>query len=297
MPRLSISKRSRLIAIFYQYNLERADKKYDKLVSLAKEEEIFISKQHATKIMIKWLKTKSVSDSNRINGCTKVTNHQLNLLNNAVYHNRDLTAKKLKFIFNLNVSVRSVQRYLNIMGWVKIRTKYCQAVSLKNRKERICFANMAKSFKDEFDNSIFIDESTVQATRNAHRMWHKPYGNETRLGLQETYSHLMSVHVIGGISRKGATELLIFNGKVDIIYELEVKFYFKFKFSLLKVVWTDLHLFICLIDFLSHLKMLNILTAIGYIWTTQLLISVVIPKRFLIKTISIILEPRLSRRT
>ena len=119
MPRLSISKRSRLIAIFYQYNLERADKKYDRLVSLAKEEEIFISKQHAIKIMIKWFKTKSFSDSNRINGCTKVTNHQLNLLNNAVYHNRDLTAKKLKFMFNLNVSVRSVQRYLNIINFNK----------------------------------------------------------------------------------------------------------------------------------------------------------------------------------
>jgi hypothetical protein len=76
--------------------------------------------------MKKWFQYKSISDSSRINGCTKVTNHELNLLNRAVYH---------KNMFNLNVSVRSIQRYLNIMGWEKIRTKYCQAVSLKNRRQ------------------------------------------------------------------------------------------------------------------------------------------------------------------
>ena len=127
--------------------------------------------------MVKWFNTKSFSNFSRINGCTKITNNQLNLLNRAVYHNRDLTAKKLKFMFNLDVSVRSVQRYINIMGWVKIKTKYCQAISLKNKKERIVFSKMFKNLKDTFHNSIFVDESTVQATRNAHKMWHKLYAN------------------------------------------------------------------------------------------------------------------------
>ena len=54
------------------------------------------------------------------------------------------------------------------MGWVKIKTKYCQAVSLKNKKERIVFATMAKNLKDTFHNSIFIDESTVQAIKNSY---------------------------------------------------------------------------------------------------------------------------------
>ena len=112
MPPLSIGKRSRLIDIIYQYDLETSGKKYDRLVELASEEEIFISKQHAMNIMMKWFQSKSISDSSRINGCTKVTNHELNLLNRAVYHNRDLTARKLKHIFNLNVSVRSIQRYI-----------------------------------------------------------------------------------------------------------------------------------------------------------------------------------------
>ena len=44
MPRLSIAKRSRLIAIYYQSDLEITKKKNDRLVELALEEEIFISK-------------------------------------------------------------------------------------------------------------------------------------------------------------------------------------------------------------------------------------------------------------
>ena len=119
-------------------------------------------------------------------------------------------------MFNLDVSVRSIQRYLNIMGQEKIRTKYCQAVSFKNRRERFALATMARHFKDPFDNSIFIDESTIQCTKNAYKMWNKPFVNETRLGLQEKYAHLASVHVIGGISRRGPTELIIFKGLNDV---------------------------------------------------------------------------------
>ncbi len=36
MPRLSITKRSRLIAMYYQYDLENSEKKYEGLVELAK---------------------------------------------------------------------------------------------------------------------------------------------------------------------------------------------------------------------------------------------------------------------
>ena len=68
MPRLSIAKRSRLIAIYYQSDLEITKKIYDRLVELAFGKEIFISKQHATKTIKKWLKTKRINDSSRING-------------------------------------------------------------------------------------------------------------------------------------------------------------------------------------------------------------------------------------
>ena len=49
--------------IFYHFDFETSGKKYDGLVELASEEEIFISTQQAMKIMKKWFQYKSISDS------------------------------------------------------------------------------------------------------------------------------------------------------------------------------------------------------------------------------------------
>ncbi len=111
------------------------------------------------------------------------------------------------------MSHRSIRRYLNALGWKNIRSKYCQVVSKKNRLERIAFANVALAFNDKFLNSILIDESTVQSTKNAHKIWNKKFPDETRLGLIEKFSLPESVHVIVGISRRGPTPLIIFKSK------------------------------------------------------------------------------------
>jgi hypothetical protein len=45
-------------------------------------------------------------------------------------------------------------------------------------------------------NSIFIDESTVQATKNAHKIRNKKFSAETRIGSIEKYSQPQSLHDI-----------------------------------------------------------------------------------------------------
>ncbi len=114
---------------------------------------------------------------------------------------------------NLAVSTRTIQKYLNRLGWRKIGTKYCQFVSYKNRIERIIYAELCLTSEHTFPCSVFIDESLILANKNANRRWHKPgTDGETRLGLVGRYSHLYSVHLIGGISRLGKTELVFFQG-------------------------------------------------------------------------------------
>jgi hypothetical protein len=43
---------------------------------------------------------------------------------------------------HLEMSHRSFRRYLNALGWKKIRNKYCQVVSKKNHLERNAYANV-----------------------------------------------------------------------------------------------------------------------------------------------------------
>ena len=134
-------------------------------------------------------------------------------IDNAVNEDNGLSARYLKHAFNLRASTRIVQKYLRFLGWRKIRTKYCQIVSRKNRMERLIFAQLCIQHNETFDHSIFIDESKVQIQKNANTRWYRPrYGECELIG---RYKHESKINVIGGISRKGPTKLVLFDGTLN----------------------------------------------------------------------------------
>ena len=85
----------------------------------------------------------------------------------------------------------------------------------KKSNRKIFFAKACLDFQDNFDHSIFIDESTVQLNKNASKIWYRVISGETRLGLIGRNKHAPSLHIIGGISRKGRTQLVIFEGMLN----------------------------------------------------------------------------------
>lgn len=93
--------------------------------------------------------------------------------------------------------------------------RFCQYVTIKNRIERVIFARLCLLQNMQFFNTIHLDESLVQATKNGNRMWFQRFPFETRLGLIGRYPHIFSVQIIGGISRRGRTNLLIYSGRLD----------------------------------------------------------------------------------
>ena len=54
---------------------------------------------------------------------TKITCNQLNKIDKLVLQNRELTRLQIRNQLRLNVSQRSVSRYLNILGWRKIKSR------------------------------------------------------------------------------------------------------------------------------------------------------------------------------
>ena len=62
----------------------------------------------------------------------------------------------LKSKCKINAASRTVQKYMNLLGWRKIKKKTCAFVSIKNRIERLIFARFARTMNDEFNESIFI---------------------------------------------------------------------------------------------------------------------------------------------
>ena len=72
---------------------------------------------------------------------------------------------------------------------------------------------------DTFDDAIFSDETTVQLDTHCRCCYRK---EGEKLRLKPHPKHPVKVHVWAGISKKGATSVCIFEGKMDAILYCEI---------------------------------------------------------------------------
>lgn len=218
MPRLSYENRLKVVTLYENHNLHFQRGRFERLAIIAESLGITATPLTMRRIITQWFKTNSVADYNpRSRGIkhTKITNKELSALDRLIMRKRGLSAKIAKEKLKLRPSARTVQKYLNALGWRKIRTKYCQYVSLQNRYERVAFAKICLIKGEKFNISIHQDESTIRADKYANRQWFRPSNSETRIGLVGKYKHVLSVHVIGAISRLGASDLVMFDGRLN----------------------------------------------------------------------------------
>ena len=101
-----------------------------------------------------------------------------------------------------------------MLGWRKINTKFCQAVSYKNRIERLLFCRLCKVSREDFSNFIYEDETTIELRWNSRKKWHLKFSDENQKGHVERYSHNFKIHLLAGISKAGATRAFLFSGKL-----------------------------------------------------------------------------------
>ena len=97
--------------------------KYELLSHLAAKEQVYISARRSRDIIAKWEATCSVDDIVNVDKGslnTKVTERQLLRIEKEVFKRRDSTGPKLKAKLGLQVSVRSIQRYIKALGWKKV---------------------------------------------------------------------------------------------------------------------------------------------------------------------------------
>ena len=68
--------------------------------------------------------------------------------------------------------------------------------------------------KEQFDDVIFTDECTVQLDHHGRLCFRKE--KEPR-ALKQRPKHPAKIHVWGGISKRGATKIIMFNGIMNAI--------------------------------------------------------------------------------
>ena len=84
----------------------------------------------------------------------------------------------------------------------------CHVLKL-NRKKRLVWCKEQLRANEEFDDIIFTDESTVQLEQHSRLCFRKQHMPRN---LKQRPKHPLKVHIWGGISKRGATNVVIFTG-------------------------------------------------------------------------------------
>ena len=98
------------------------------------------------------------------------------------------------------------------MGWSAHATRYCQLIRVRNKLKRVQFCQMLLANGDNFDNVVFTDEAMIQLKPAHRKSYHKK--GEPRV-FRPKPKHPVKVFVWGGISKQGATNVVIFLGIMD----------------------------------------------------------------------------------
>jgi hypothetical protein len=215
MGHLALIERLRVIKIYNM--LEVGCKyKYQVISRIAKSNYgIDISARGVRSLVDKWLKSKRLADQSRDNrDKILISNAGMLAINKALLKKPCLTAGKLKKDLRLVATTRTISKAINLMGWRKVQTKYCQIVRPVNRLKRFIFACLVKRFGENFDDAIVIDECTVELRIFNPTNWRKDGQPLLRAsgGKLGKPKHNVKVHLFGGISRRGLLPLITFGG-------------------------------------------------------------------------------------
>lgn len=115
--------------------------------------------------------------------------------------------------FGVDLSSAAIRRHLRVsLEWTVVRTRYGPMISTVNKQKRMEFAKMCLDNRDNFENVIWTDESSVQLNRHCQTM-------RVKIGRERNFKpaakHALKVHVWAWISRRGATHICVFDQTMD----------------------------------------------------------------------------------
>ena len=108
------------------------------------------------------------------------------------------------------ISISTVKQARVRLGWISKRTRYCALISERNQEKRVEFCKELIENDDlTFSDVIWTDECSVQLESYGKVTYYRK-GEPAKMCSKP--KHPAKVHVWGGISKKGATSIVIFTG-------------------------------------------------------------------------------------
>ena len=181
-----------------------------------KEEGFTVSLTSLYVLIGKFSKTGEISDKKRLPRQQVLNPEQFEFIDKAMEENDELTAYrllcKLKECYPyLKVSLRTIHRARQDLGWVSTTPHYCQLIREVNKEKRLQWCLEVNENGDGFSDVIWTDECSVQIQFHSLRCYRK---KGERKKLKPRPKHPLKVHLWGGISCRGATTIVIFTGKL-----------------------------------------------------------------------------------
>ena len=118
MPHLDVDSKVRAIRLYYKHNLHWEKNRFEQLRLFCAEEDIVASTVTFRSIIKKWETERTIATTPspaRNIAHTKVTEAQLQHIEELVYRDRNITAPKIRSITQIDVTVRTIQNYLRLV--------------------------------------------------------------------------------------------------------------------------------------------------------------------------------------
>ena len=142
----------------------------------------------------------------------KLSNEMLQFINLQLQENDKLTSRQLQSSLKeryplLNVSLPTIRRARKKPRWVCTKLHYCQLIHDLNKRKCYLWCQCLQRMNEKYENVIFTDECTVQLERHSHICFRKRHQCRQ---LKPRAKHPAKLHIWGGISSRGATNIVMF---------------------------------------------------------------------------------------
>ena len=185
------------------------------ILSALKVEGIFTTRQTVARFLLRYKYSGSIARKEGSGRPSKVSDYVLKLVERRMREDDETTATQLHAVLTacgVSISLSTILRSRAMLGWTFRGSKYCQQIRHKHKRFIWVADNYLEMLENGFEDVIWTDETTVQL--ESHRR-HSYRNIGEAATLKPRPKHPLKLHVWAGISRRGATPIVLFSGIMD----------------------------------------------------------------------------------
>ena len=216
----SVEEKAMVLSTYEKQRILFYNSKGLQILSALKVEGIFTTRQTVARFLLRYRKEGSGRPS-------KVSDYVLKLVERRMGEDDETTATQLHAVLTacgVSISLSTILRSRAMLGWTFRGSKYCQQI--RHQKRFIWVAdNYLEMLENRFEDVIWTDETTVQLESHSRHSYRKIGEAAT---LKPRPKHPLKLHVWAGISRRGATPIVIFSGIMDADLYINILLFLSF---------------------------------------------------------------------